>query len=77
MICCDVCSEWFDIDAIARAISQVASDRCPKLEGKAQQVANKHSKALLLSSNCHHQFNSSRHFTEVEVTDLRKCSTAK
>ena len=42
------------------------------LEEKAQEVANKHSKALLLYANCHQKMNSNKQFTDEEVKDLGK-----
>ena len=48
------------------------AERCPELEDMAQEVANKHGRALLLFFKCHQKFNSQERFTPDQLLSLRK-----
>ena len=61
-----------NVDKICAAIPQVAIEKCPDMEDKAQSVANKYGRALVLFSRCHNSFNSSRHFDDSDLASLRK-----
>ena len=61
-----------NVDKICAAISKVAAEKCPTMEDQAQEVANKHGKALLFYSQCHNAFDSSKGFHDSDISSLRK-----
>ena len=65
-----------NVDALCAVIPAIAVDRCPEMEERAQAVANKHGRGLLLFSECHNKYNSSKLFEAADLSALRKwCSS--
>ena len=60
-----------NVDKLCGNIPQVAANCCPDLEEEARGVANKFGRVLLYSK-CHNLFNSSQHFTDMDLSCLRK-----
>ena len=62
-------SKAANVDA---TLPRVAPARCSDMDDMAESVANKYGRVLLLYSKCHQEFNSSRIFSDEELTSLRK-----
>ena len=50
----------------------MAEERCPELGDRAQLVANKYGRALLLFAKCHQCFNSSHRLSDADLSTLGK-----
>ena len=69
-VCHMYCTLHVGCQYISATLPRVAA--CPQLEDKAQTIANKYGRVLLLYSKCHGKFNCQERFSEDDCVTLRK-----